>query len=277
MTDIIVTIIIVLSFVSLVYLLLIMPRITRRPDMESFLERGIMFAHRGLHGGEIKENTLPAFERAVGHGYGIELDVQLSSDNIPVVSHDYTLKRVFGVNITVKALTAEALGEYGVPTLSEVLEKVGGRVPLIIEIKGEGEIDAVTTETCSILDGYTGPFCVEAFNPRVLTRLKKIRPDFIRGQLATNFLREKTRGHSPLAFFALQNLLTNFLAKPDFIAFDFRYKDMLSLYICKALYGVKTAAWTVRSSGDLEAAHGFDMVIFEGFEPEGDNDRRIEL
>ena len=55
-------------------------------------------AHRGLHGGDIPENSMPAFERAVDNGYNIELDVHITIDGVVVVFHDDTLTRVCGVD-----------------------------------------------------------------------------------------------------------------------------------------------------------------------------------
>lgn len=57
------------------------------------------YAHRGFHGEEgIPENSMAAFKKAKGSGYGIELDVQLTKDGVMVVHHDYDLKRTCGVN-----------------------------------------------------------------------------------------------------------------------------------------------------------------------------------
>ena len=85
---------------------------------------------------------MKAFRLAVEKGYGIELDVQLSADGIPVVFHDNTLTRMCGVNRRVRELTlaelkALSLGgtEERIPTFQEFLEMVDGRVPLIVEIK----------------------------------------------------------------------------------------------------------------------------------------------
>ena len=76
------------------YLAAVCPRIKDRADISPFY--GKVFAHRGMHGGKVVENTIEAFEKAVENGYGIELDVQLSADGQAVVFHDYTLFRLFG-------------------------------------------------------------------------------------------------------------------------------------------------------------------------------------
>ena len=79
--------IIILAVLLAVYLLAIMPRITKRPDTSPLF--GTYYAHRGLHdnSSNAPENSMAAFRKAVNAGYGIELDVQLTKDRIPVVFH----------------------------------------------------------------------------------------------------------------------------------------------------------------------------------------------
>ena len=87
------------------------------------LWRGTPFAHRGLHGGDAKENTLPAFARACEAGIGIELDVQLSKDGEVVVFHDDDLKRMTGDSRRVDEVTLAELRRFplGIPTFEEAL------------------------------------------------------------------------------------------------------------------------------------------------------------
>lgn len=77
----------------ILYFLMIMPRMTHKPDTACFKEW--LYAHRGLHDNatEAPENSMAAFRKAVDAGFGIELDIQLTKDRIPVVFHDFTLKR----------------------------------------------------------------------------------------------------------------------------------------------------------------------------------------
>ena len=94
-----------LIYIPIVYLAAIMPRIFKRPDYSSL--KGYYYAHRGLHdnNSDAPENSMAAFRKAVDAGYGIELDVQLTKDRIPVIFHDDTLKRVCGVDGYVKDYT----------------------------------------------------------------------------------------------------------------------------------------------------------------------------
>ncbi|MBQ5816532.1 MAG: glycerophosphodiester phosphodiesterase, partial [Oscillospiraceae bacterium] len=90
---------------AIAFLILIAPGEKR--DIEKY--RKVKFAHRGLHNEERAENSMSAFSAAVEAGFGIELDVRLSSDGVLVVFHDDTLNRVAGVDGRVDAFTADEL------------------------------------------------------------------------------------------------------------------------------------------------------------------------
>ena len=120
------------------YLFLVSPRLFGKPDRSQL--KGVLYAHRGLFDNETDapENSLRAVEKAVENGYGIEFDVQLSKDEVPVVFHDFTLKRMCGVEGKVCDYTVEELqtmtlkdSEQTIPTLEQVLAAVGGKVPLV--------------------------------------------------------------------------------------------------------------------------------------------------
>jgi len=113
-----------------------------------FADSGLIcpYAHRGLHGGGVPENSLAAFKKAVDSGHGIELDLQLSADGEVMVFHDYTLVRITGESGLLSERSAEELRslrlsgtDEHIPTLREVLELVDGRVPLLVEINPPGE------------------------------------------------------------------------------------------------------------------------------------------
>ena len=80
-----------------------------------------MFAHRGVHKQGQNENTLSSFQKALTKMDGFECDVRLSSDKVPVVIHDETLKRTHNLSFRVNALTAHELRELNVPSAKEVL------------------------------------------------------------------------------------------------------------------------------------------------------------
>ena len=153
------------------YLGTICPRIKGKPDMTPF--EGKVFVHRGMFGGDAPENSLAAFAKAVENGYGIELDVQLSSDGEAIVFHDSSLLRMYGENKNLNTLSAAELKEYGIPTLKEALEIIDGKVPVIVELKGEGRDVTIAPISAAVLDEYAGDYCVESFNPFIIKWFKE--------------------------------------------------------------------------------------------------------
>lgn len=266
---------IIIIAILVLYLLAIMPKLRRNKGLISM--DGWLYAHRGLHNKKsgVPENSLKAFALAVEKGYGIELDVQLTKDQIPVVLHDYNLKRACKSDIQVSSLNYEELKQYRlfkskerIPTLKEVLKLVDGRVPLIVELKIPWKAERLCSAVSEILKGYKGFYVIESFNPLGLLWYRKHYPQVIRGQLSTDFRREKIEG-DPFQYFLLKHLLMNFLTKPDFIAYHHVYRTGLSFTICRKLYRVKTAAWTIQSQEDLEKnLDYFDLFIFDKFIPE---------
>lgn len=241
------------------YLAAISPRVKDRPDMTAF--NGKVYAHRGMFGAKEPENSIEAFEKAVENGYGIELDVQLSADGQAVVFHDANLLRLYGENVAVSALTAAELGEYGIPTLAEALKAIDGKVPLIVELKGETRDISVAPIAAEVLDEYVGEYCVESFNPFILKWFKDCRPDVVRGQLSAPFKRDGKKGPK---YFLLEHLMLNFVSRPDFIAYDHTSTAKVSLALCRKLFNVPVIAWTVKTAEEWsKCADKFDAYICE--------------
>ncbi len=241
----------------------------RRKKVEEFCSRPI--AHRGAHDDEtVGENSLSAFSLAVERGFGIELDVRITSDGEPIVMHDPTLMRMCGVDKSVSSITLEELRKYPlmsgeqVPTLKEALETIGGRVPLIIELKGDGgESFRLAEKTAGALTGYKGEYAVESFDPRCVFHYRKLSPGAARGILAQRRRKKGEKLRERIAFSAAGALLFNFLARPDFIAY--RYSDGVgfNMRLCRLL-GAKTVAWTIRSAEEYnDAATSYDAIIGE--------------
>ena len=258
------------------YLFMIMPRITNRPSREPF--KGVLYAHRGLFDNEsdAPENSMAAFKKAVDGGYGIECDVQLTKDGVPVVFHDFALERVTGAKGKVIEYTYEELMQFNlmnsrekIPKFEDFLKMVDGKVPLIVELKIEKFDLSVCKKADELLSGYKGTYCIESFNPFGVRWYKKNRPEILRGQLSDDFHRDKPEEFKGLLYFLLTYLLFNFLTKPDFIAYNHKYSDNLSRRLCRNLFRCFSAAWTIKSEEELKkAGRDFDIFIFDSFVPQ---------
>lgn len=233
------------------------------------------YAHRGLHGNGIPENSMAAFRAALEKGYGIELDIHLMADGELAVIHDTSLKRTAGVDVKITDLTTADLENYRlegteekIPLFSQVLELYTGKAPLIIELKADGNHRALVEAACRAMEGYTGAYCMESFDPRCILELKKNHPQVIRGQLSQNFLRSDVKLNPALKFAMTHNLL-NFVTKPDFVAYDFgTRKTTPSNFICRRIWDMQGVTWTLRNAGDHEQALKEDWLpIFEHYEP----------
>ena len=262
----------VLGILFIGYLFLIMPRIWGRPEKVPFMNA--YYAHRGLHDNrtEAPENSMAAFRKAVDAGYGIELDVQLTKDHIPVVFHDETLKRVCKVNGNVRDFTYEELQKYTlcdsnekIPLFVDVLKMVDGKVPLIVEIKIHENATKVCTAVDAVLGEYQGTYCMESFHPLAVHWYRRHRPGVLRGQLSSNFNEPGKRESFPM--WMVHYLLLNVLGRPDFIAYNHKYKNNISRVLCRYLFRAISVAYTIKSQEELECSKkDFDLFIFEGFD-----------
>lgn len=261
--------IICLLLVFFVYVFMSMPSL-RSVDSSNFIN--IDYAHRGLHdnNSEAKENTLLAIKQAVDASFGIEFDIRLSKDGQIVLFHDDCLKRMTGLNKKVRDLTYKELKEINfinsnqkIPLFSEVLELVNGKVPLIIELKCDlSDVNELSSKTSEMLDYYKGDFMVESFNPKAVQWFKKYRPNYIRGQLSSGHFKNLNFFES----FLMSHLLFNFLSRPDFIAYEHKYSNNLSLWIQKYIYKKLMVCYTIKNKKDYEKNKSFfDLIIFEDF------------
>ena len=263
-----------ISVIAIIYLFLISPNLSRSKALEPF--RSTSFAHRGLfdNASHIPENSLVAFQKAIDSDYGIELDVQLTKDKVPVIFHDSDLKRACGEDLLISSLTFDELSNYPlfdstetIPSLKEALTLIHGQVPVLIELK----VELSYLETCKkvneCLTSYEGPFCMISFNPLALNWFRKKNPAAIRGQLSTNYFKDKIK--QPVAIqFLLSNLLLNCFSRPDLILYNNCYEDNFSLNVCKKLFKCPTLFWTITNEERyLEIKAQNDIPIFDSFVP----------
>jgi glycerophosphoryl diester phosphodiesterase len=224
------------------------------------------YAHRGLHSEGVPENSRAAAEGAIAAGMGIECDIQMSRDNVPLVFHDWELDRLTKERGKTVARTADDLcrialmeTDQTIWRLADLLELVAGRVPILVEIKAQPHL--AIAEPCmaivKALSDYAGPFAVMSFDLRVGEWFAKHAPDMVRGLVITDTLDHGYR-HAWRAPHALER------AQPDFLASDVRD-------IPNALTGLwresgrPLLTWTVRSpeTRARAVAHA-DALIAEG-------------
>lgn len=234
------------------------------------------YAHRGLHGSGLPENSMAAFRAALEAGYGIELDVHLLADGSLAVIHDSKLLRTTGKEGVVEDLRAGDLKHYHlegttetIPTFREVLELFAGKAPMVVELKvHKNNAAALCDAVCKLLDEYDILYCMESFDPRCLLWLKKHRPQIVRGQLTENYFKTKGAKLPFLLKWILSSNLGNCLTKPDFVAYRYEDRDHTrsNRYLVKHMAGV---SWTLRTPEEYDTAvkEGW-IVIFEAFRPE---------
>lgn len=217
----------------------------------------VPFAHRGMHNAQdAPQNTLQAFQLAVAHGYGIELDVRLSRDGEAMVFHDKMLEDLSNGRGPITGKTAAELGQLSIcntpqtiPTLAQVLALVAGKVPLLVEIKGRrGKADVLDTAVAEALDSYQGEFALLAFDPWRLQWFAQHRPQMLRGQ---NLSHGQDSSPDSDAF--------NLKTQPDFVSYDIDILDER----CKK-HHKPVISWTIDTPERLTTARLYaDNIIFE--------------
>ena len=265
---ILIQIIVSLAVILAAVYFFILVRPTKKTKPSEVLLRD--YAHRGLHNGkDAPENSLAAFEAACQKGCGIELDVQLSRDGKVMVFHDYTLIRMTGCDKKLCELDAEELtsltlgdSDQRIPTFREVLALVNGRVPLLVELKGENFDTSLCKKVADLLRKYQGPYCIESFNPLLIGTMKKEMPEVFCGLLYTNVCREKKK--NSLLNMALTAMALNVVARPDFIAFNKEDRDSFPVKVATKFYKAPKFVWTVNKQEELDTAHkNGEHPIFE--------------
>ncbi len=251
-----------------------MTRVPLHPDF-----RAIPLAHRGYHDRTRRrpENSASAFRAAIEAGYGIELDVQLTADGQAMVFHDETLDRMTSETGPTQGLTASKLSAIAlvdsddlIPTLSQVLDLVAGRVPLLIELKDvsgtlvetSGQLEAATANA---LQGYGGPVAVMSYNPAAIMVLSRLAPNIARG-LTT----ERFEYHDWVAL--PQNVCDRLREIPDYDAtlssfISHRAADLAYPRVAELkAKGAAILCWTIRSpQAEANARQIADNITFEGY------------
>ncbi|WP_149588504.1 glycerophosphodiester phosphodiesterase family protein [Tabrizicola flagellatus] len=236
-------------------------------------------AHRALHdraAGRI-ENSPAAIRAAVEAGYAIEIDLQISADGVPMVFHDEDLDRLTAETGPLNARTAAELsrirltgGDDRIPTLSEVLDLIAGRVPLLIEIKDQsltmGPTDGrLEAATAAALKGYRGEVALMSFNPASVAHMARLAPDLPRGLTTSAYDPEDWAPLSPATCDRLRDIPDYDATGSSFISHEARDLARPRVAELKA-QGAAILCWTIRSpEEEAQARLRADNVTFEGY------------
>jgi glycerophosphoryl diester phosphodiesterase len=219
----------------------------------------IGFAHRGLHGPGVPENSLAAFRAALELGAGIECDVHLSADGEVMILHDSDLRRMCGIRLTIETSRAEVIAGqrlFGssetIPWLSELLDMVAGQTPLLIELKTrKGNSIRIAEAVAAELSDYAGPVGVMSFDPKVGWHFAREVPYLRRGLV----IESRTR--------ALDRWAAIGYASPHFLAVE---RTLLgSRWATKARRKRILYSWTIQTAAErAQAEVHADALIWEG-------------
>ena len=236
-------------------------------------------AHRGLHNraNGIIENSASAIRAAVAAGYGIEVDLQLSLDGVPMVFHDETLDRLTAEHGWVNTRTAAELAQITltdsadiIPTLDHILTLIAGRVPLLIELKDQSLIMADTdgrleAATAAVLATYAGPVALMSFNPHSITHLAALAPDLPRGLTTGGFDPIDWHPMPPAQCAALREIADYDRTLSSFISHEAADLSRPRVSTLRA-QGATILCWTIRSVGiEAEARKIAQNITFEGY------------
>jgi glycerophosphoryl diester phosphodiesterase len=222
---------------------------------------GSLIAHRGLHtnGPVAPENSLAAFRAAAAEGLPIELDVQMTADEMVVVFHDEDLRRMTGDTRRVDEIAMHELrtlrlegGDEPVPSLAEALETIDGQVPVLVEIKNGGDPGLLEASVAESLAAYEGDVAVISFNPYSLGDIASREPQLLRGQLSSTFDDVELAAWKKLL---LRNLLMNWTSRPDFVAYELSGLPS-AVTTLQQWRGRPLLGWTAEDAEDLE--HGLE-------------------
>lgn len=239
-------------------------------------------AHRGLHDAKagVIENSGPAFAAALAKGYAIECDLQPAADATPVVFHDDTLDRLVdaakGKLSKFSAQQLRAMPYRGqdatILTFADFLKQVGGRAPLLVEVKAEHGMPprAFLARIATLARAYKGPIALMSFDMKVVMALARLAPRVPRGlvlgrhQVLRSWLARAGRAAEGTA---LSRILDEAGPKVSFFAVDVNILKDAATWRKTGGHDVPLFSWTIRTRRQrATAARYADAPIFEGYE-----------
>ena len=226
----------------------------------------IPIAHRGLHDKTqgVYENSLSAVQAAIDGGYSIEVDLQPSSDQIPMVFHDADLKRMTTRDDKIRDVNQLTLNKINllssddtIPTLQQLFDLVDGRSGLVLEMKGhEGPVEGFVPAILDAISKYDGPVVIMSFDHWLLEEARDLAPDFPIGLTAYGDDNRYEINRQAAEDYGV-----------DFVSYELANLDCKFVSEFKKT-GKPVISWTVRTRKDLERSNKYaDQPTFEGFRP----------
>lgn len=252
------------------------------PDLEAIFARPI--AHRGYHNADdgIIENTPTAIRHAIERTFAIEVDVQETANGEALVFHDYTLDRLVEGSGRVIEQSSTDLVKLHMKTgtdrlwlLQDLFDLVGGKVPLVIEIKSLMRRDAqgdFVRRVCDQVATYSGPACIKSFDPDMLSHARNHQPSVLRGIVADGAESGPDYArYGRVDRFILRHILHAPRTRPDFISYGVKDLPRAGPGLLRSVFKLPLMCWTVRTRDQRERARRYaDQIVFEGFDPDRD-------
>jgi len=225
-------------------------------------------AHRGYHDLNKTrwENTLSAFDAAIAKNFAIECDVHLTADGVPVVFHDDDLLRLAGSDGFVWQRTAAEMGALSIggtadnaPTLAAMLDRVAGRVPLVIELKGiPGHDEGLVAKVAALLRAYPGPAAIMSFDHWLVRQFPIEAAGIPAGLTACGQKQSEIEAHF--------SMLGNGISFVSYGVFDL--PNPFIRFVRETL-SMPVITWTVRKPAEVAQTFAeADQMTFEGFDPD---------
>jgi glycerophosphoryl diester phosphodiesterase len=221
------------SIIYIVLSVLILPILLFKYELPEMNFANYDYAHRGHFNEEIPENSLMSIEKAIKLDKGIEIDIRLSKDEQPMVFHDYRLERMTGHDNFFGAYNKDELEKIylmnsleTIPSLDEALKLIDGKVPLILDLKGDIVSNTLEDKVLKALNEYDGTVYLQSANP-VTNRYLSKKSNYKIGYITISLLPV-----GDVAFQKFQAYLADSISEFDYVALNGKYfkKDELRAF-----------------------------------------------
>lgn len=211
------------------------------------MDKNLIIAHRGIFNNTtIPENSIKAFKKAVKLGYAIELDLEMTKDNVLIVFHDSNLKRMTCIDKYVKDVTYNEIKNVyllntkeTIPTLEDVLKIVDNKVLLNIEIKKDIRYKTIIDNLSKLLNKYNSYSIIQSFDYKAIYYINKHYNNYKKGILISD--KSKKNNLYQKIMFKLCNI--------DFISIS---KSLINSKKYQKYYNkYSILIWTFKSSEEL--------------------------